>query len=181
MQATKSTVAPMCDGRETNEIKRICFVCTGNTCRSPMAAAVANAMAQKELSLLPASVRDLAMPGFQAFSAGLYAHDGDPIAHQAILALEEANVQPANGLDYHTHTARNLTEKDAAGFDLLIGLTREHAMGLMIRFPHLAQRITFFPVDISDPYGGSLRVYRDCLTEIRSGIASLLFSENCHE
>ena len=42
--------------------RRVCFVCTGNTCRSPMAAAVANAMARKMIGELPEAVRESAVP-----------------------------------------------------------------------------------------------------------------------
>lgn len=174
MQATKPTTAPAHADSDHLEIKRICFVCTGNTCRSPMAAAVANAMALAKISQLPPSIRSLATPEWQAFSAGLYANEGDSIAPNAIRALEEAEIPAAAGLDYHNHVAHTLTDDEADRFDLLIGLTREHALGLMIRFPHLAQRITFFPQDISDPYGGSPALYRDCLEQIRRGVALLL-------
>ena len=64
------------------KILRVCFVCTGNTCRSPMAQAVTNHLAKK-------LGRDLT-----AFSRGLYALDGDPIASCAIAALEGAGIEP---------------------------------------------------------------------------------------
>ena len=174
MQATRPITAPANTDPDQLKIKRICFVCTGNTCRSPMAAAVANAMAQEQIARLPSSIRDLATPEWLAFSAGLFAKEGDPIAPNAIHALEEAEISVTEGLDYHNHTAHTLTDDEADKFDLLIGLTREHAIGLMIRFPHLAQKITFFPQDISDPYGGSPALYRSCLEQIRLGVASLL-------
>ncbi len=159
------------------DIRRVCFVCTGNTCRSPMAAAVANAMAWGQLVRLPDSVRALALPKLEAFSAGIFAHDGEPIAENAVLALENAKISPVEGKDYHNHTAHTLTEHEADSFDLLIGLTREHAMALMIRFPQLAQRITVFPTDIADPYGGSPQRYAQCLEQISDGVRNLLFSE----
>ena len=157
--------------------KRICFVCTGNTCRSPMAAAVANAMAHRELEAFPESMRSMLSPSLVAYSAGICAHNGDPIAANAITALENANIPAVTGLDYHNHTAHTLGEKEADGFDLLIGLTREHAMALLFRFPHLAQRITVFPTDISDPYGGDPEVYRVCLEQIMEGIRVGLFQK----
>ena len=167
--ATSETVKIERDSR------RVCFVCTGNTCRSPMAAAVANAMAWGQLSKLPDPIRALTSPELKAFSAGIFAHDGEPIAENAVKALESANISPVDGMDYHRHTAHTLTEQEAESFDLLIGLTREHAMALMIRFPHLAQRITVFPTDISDPYGGSTETYARCLEQITEGVAALLF------
>ena len=175
-----STVQPTLEKPATDipeNPKRICFVCTGNTCRSPMAAAVANAMAHRELESFPESVRSMMTPRLVAYSAGIYAHNGDPIASNAISALEDANIPAVAGLDYHTHTAHTLGEEEAEGYDLLIGLTREHAMALLIRFPHLAQRITVFPSDISDPYGGNSEVYQVCLEQIAEGIRIGLFDK----
>lgn len=157
--------------------KRICFVCTGNTCRSPMAAAVANALAHRELESFPEAVRPLVSPRLIAHSAGLYASPGDPISQNAVSALEGAGIPAVDGLDYHNHTARTLSESEAETYDLLIGLTREHAFSLLLQFPHLAQRITVFPTDIPDPYGGSPEVYRNCLDRIIEGVSMELFSE----
>lgn len=155
--------------------KRICFVCTGNTCRSPMAAAVANAMAHGELGSYPESLRALMTPRLVAYSAGICAHNGDPIASNAVSALEAASIPVTPGLDYHGHTAHTLGEEEAEGYDLLIGLTKEHALSLLFRFPHLADRITAFPTDISDPYGGTLELYQACLEEITRGVSLGLF------
>ena len=177
MSATEQT-ATLPKIEHTAEMLRVCFVCTGNTCRSPMAEAAANALAQGELKKLPESLRSLATPRLEAFSAGIYAREGDPIAENAVLALEEAEISPTPNHDYKTHTAHYLTADEAAEFDLLIGLTREHAMALLLRFPHLAQKITFFPTDVPDPYGGSPEDYRICLRQITDGVISKLFSED---
>ena len=148
-------VATLPKTEKPNEGLRVCFLCSGNTCRSPMAEAVANALAQRELDTLPPSVRELATPRLEAFSAGIYAREGDPIAENAVLALENAGVVQIPNHDYKKHTAHTLTQKEAEQFDLLIGLTRQHAMALLLQFPHLAQKITVLPKDVPDPYGGS--------------------------
>lgn len=177
MSTLQPTLAPK-EEQTSENIRRVCFVCTGNTCRSPMAAAVANALAHRELQKLPASLRNLAIPELEAFSAGICAHEGDPIAENAVLALEAAEIPVIPHHDYHLHTAHSLTEEEAESYDLLIGLTREHAMTLLIQFPHLAQRITVLPTDVSDPFGGSLEIYAACLEQITQGVRSILFSED---
>lgn len=175
MPTTQPTLAAK-PREDVNQPKKICFVCTGNTCRSPMAEAVANAWAQKELETLPPSCRALALPSLEAFSAGICANEGAPIAAHAVSALEAAGIPALSNHDYRTHTAHTLTEQDAAEYDLLIGLTREHTMALLFRFPHLASRITVFPSDIPDPYGGSAEDYRICLKHITQGISDMLFT-----
>ena len=152
-------------------LKRVCFVCTGNTCRSPMAAAVANAMAAEECSS-----RTLV-----AASAGLYAAFGEPIAQNAVMALERAEIKPVEGRDYHTHTAHTLTAEEAERYDLLIGLGGGHCMELLMRFPHLAQRIVGMPQPIADPYGGDIDTYAGCLEQIIDGVRTLLFSSHWRE
>ncbi len=163
-------------GREPEQ-KRVCFVCTGNTCRSPMAAAVANALARESLRMLPESVRACAVPEWDAFSAGLSARDGDPIARNAVAALEEAEIPVTEGKDYHLHRAHRLTAEEAERYDLLVGLTREHAMALLFAFPQLASRICAFPEDIPDPFGGDGETYRVCLRAIERGVRALFGKE----
>lgn len=150
---------------------RVCFVCTGNTCRSPMAAAVANALAAKEKA-------EMGALKIEAWSAGLYAAEGEPISQNAVAALETMGVAVTAGKDYHTHTAHTLSAEEAERFDLLIGLSGGHCMELLMRFPQVAQRIVGMPVSISDPYGGDLSVYQQCLEEIEKGVRTLLFSSH---
>lgn len=167
---------PVRADRDETKTRRVCFVCTGNTCRSPMAEAVANALSHYRLEGLPEAVRDCATLPVEAFSAGLYACEGDPIAQNAVLALEQAGIETVAEHDYHKHTAHLLNEETAEQFDLLIGMSGSHTMEMMMRFPHLAQKITCMPKPISDPYGGDLERYAACLAEITDGVQELLFA-----
>lgn len=155
----------------------VCFVCTGNTCRSPMAAAVANALAEDAVMAFPESVRLHVTRRLEAFSAGLYAGEGDPISVHAAQALEAAGVATVRDLDYHAHAAHTVTEEDVARADLLVGMSGSHAMELMLRFPAAAKKIVCMPRPISDPFGGDLARYRACLAEITAGVKELFFSE----
>ncbi len=157
-----------CEQRIQATPRRICFVCTGNTCRSPMAAAVANALA---------SARDGETPSLIATSAGLYAGEGDPITPMAVVALEHAGVRAVEGVDYHAHIAHTVTEADANAADLLVAVSGSHAMELLFRFPAAAHKIVCMPQAISDPFGGDLARYETCLGEITEGVKTLLFGE----
>ena len=167
----------MSGGNESARVVRVCFVCTGNTCRSPMAAAVANAVAKKYEKTL----REKNLPTIEAISAGLYANDGDPISLHARDALEMADIPPVKGMDYREHVAHTVNKSDVQASDLIIGLSGGHCMELMMRFPEAAQKIVGMPNSISDPFGGGLAVYRDCLSQIMDGIRQLLFSSVTEE
>lgn len=155
-------------GKTQMQPKRVTFVCTGNTCRSPMAAAVANALIR---------ARDGENSAWVATSAGLYAGEGDPITPHAVEALERAGVEAVKGLDYHAHTAHTVTEADAEAAELLVAVSASHAMELLFRFPEAAHKIVCMPQAISDPFGGDLAGYEACLAEITACVRALLLGE----
>ncbi len=142
------------------KIKRVCFVCTGNTCRSPMAAAYVNGR--------------LSDKGIYAISAGLSPAVGMPISENAVSALEAQGIESAEDNMYKLHTARLITEEDIKNSDEVIGITARHAMALIAAYPQYAGKINAMPRDIPDPYGGSREEYSECLCEIIKGISEML-------
>ncbi|MBQ8401418.1 MAG: low molecular weight protein arginine phosphatase [Clostridia bacterium] len=147
---------------EEPEKKRILFVCTGNTCRSPMAAALYNAK--------------YADPASHAVSAGLAA-DGSGISRNAILALLDMGIRSAEENDYLSHVSHTVTETDMEKADLVIGMTGRHAMRLLMLYPAYASKITAMPADIADPYGGDGQAYRSCLEQIDRALAEMFLPE----
>ncbi len=135
-----------CPPKET-----VLFVCTGNTCRSPMCAALFN-------DRFAGLTR-------HAVSAGLYA-DGSGISENAVRALENAGVRCTDGNDYVHHVSRNVTEEMVAEAEAVVGVTSSHAMQLMMKFPAYASKIAVLPTEISDPFGGDLARYEACLGDI---------------
>ena len=193
---------PDCSGKEPHG-RLICFVCTGNTCRSPMAEAVFNHLVSREAQAdawmdaacsghcsvcgrcggededgdKPEPTADAPSDRPRAISAGLSACPGDPISENAVLALERAGIPSEPGNDYRKHTAQPIDYALLQQCDLIVGISQSHAMRLLFAFPELASRITAMPHDIPDPFGGSLADYEQCLRALTAGIEEMFFSD----
>ena len=93
--------------------------------------------------------------------------DGAPISSGALEALRGAGIPPHPENDYTLHRARTVTEEMMTEADEVIAISTRHAMELMLRFPQYTGKIRTLPMDIADPYGGDLAVYRQCLMQLR--------------
>ena len=144
----------------------VLFVCTGNTCRSPMAAALLNHLCAPR-EICSACPDNGASGAYTATSAGLCATEGDPITPAAAKALREAGVVSTSANRYEAHRAHRVNEADVATADIIVAITAAHAMELMLRFPDAASKIRTLPMDIADPFGGSDELYRTCLSQLR--------------
>ncbi len=166
-----------CMGEITDQTpaRRILFVCTGNTCRSPMAAALLNHTVRSR-PVCAACADSSESPALVAASAGLYAADGAPMTPAAVRALQVAGVVPVAVSDYTAHRARTVTAELLAEADEVIAMTAAHAMELMMRFPEHAAKIETLPMDIADPYGGDDATYRACLDMLSCAITLRWFS-----
>ena len=142
-----------------NKVTKICFVCTGNTCRSPMAAAVCNHLLKDKECY--------------AVSAGLYAAEGMPISENACKALEKEEIPSDRNNPYRNHRAANIDDQLIRSCDRVIGISESHTIELISRFPAMVSKIYSMPRDISDPYGGDISIYSECLGEIIKGIKEL--------
>ena len=134
--------------------RKICFVCTGNTCRSPMAEAMFNHLAKKK------RLR------FSVSSAGLSAVNGDPISENAVKALKKAGVECTPENDYENHTAKMLDEQMANEADEIVAISSSHMMHLLLTYPQHAHKLSVFPIDIPDPFMYGEEEYEKCLTAI---------------
>lgn len=139
---------------------RLLFVCTGNTCRSPMAEAIARQLADERALDVTAS------------SAGTSAWDGAPASDGALLvALEE-------GLDLSMHRAQVLSRELVAAADLILVMSPHHGERAIVLggegrthllTDYAARTTTGRPVQ--DPFGGQLDLYRATLVELSSEMA----------
>ena len=138
---------------------KIAFVCTGNTCRSPMA----QVLAQKAIAArLGIPLERLAEFGFEVRSMGAFAGPGMPAADHGVRAMQ------AEGLDLTRHSSTPLTEETVAGLDRIFGLTHSHVDAALSRVEE-AQVELLDPEgsDVPDPIGGDLEHYQACAQRIQ--------------
>jgi protein-tyrosine-phosphatase len=126
---------------------RILFVCTGNTCRSAMAQALA-------VPLFGAK--------FTISSAGTHASDGDGASNHAVSVMGEREI------DLKAHRSRLVTVELLAEADLVLAMTPQHkaAVAAMHTEVYTLGEYAGCGTAVSDPYGGDLLVYRRCAEEI---------------
>jgi len=137
------------------------FVCSGNTCRSPMAAAIGNFEIATRLGL---PITAIAHGNVRALSAGISAHVGSPMTAETKEALRLIGVPP-NG-----HRSSNLTEELAHSVEKIFCMTRDHRDAVIAMVPDVAQKTRCLDPagDVEDPTGGSLSDYVNCAHRIRS-------------
>lgn len=126
---------------------KILFVCTGNTCRSPMAEGLAKNL----------------FPKYSFSSAGLFANQNDFVSTNAVLAMKDY------GIDITEHKPTQLTAKIAAEYDYIIPMTSSHKQVLLSSGIN-PDKILMFNEEISDPFGGDLEIYRICAKQLEENI-----------
>ena len=127
---------------------KILFVCTGNTCRSPMAEGIFRA--------------EMEQRGFENImcqSAGLSPVEGDPVSENAVVVMKEI------GVDISEHTARRFTPEEINVWDVYFTMSKTHAY-ILVQAGVPAERV-FVPEYIEDPYGGDLETYRRVRDKLR--------------
>lgn len=132
---------------------RIALVCTGNTCRSPMAEGLARALLEKALQ-----TDEIGDFGFEVRSMGVAANVGEPASRHAVAVLREA------GIEFSSHRARAAQSMNLAGFERIYCMTRSHRAALLGSLPpgHPVAVELLDPEgrDVPDPIGGSVDDYR---------------------
>lgn len=135
---------------ETKNIKSVLFVCTGNTCRSPMAEVL---LADR-------------LPELTVSSAGLATVAGLPASIGAIDAMD------AMGLNLDYHRSRQLSSYLLADADLVLCMSNSHKETILSALPEMTDKVftlgeyAGMPQDIADPFGGDSEEYTACAEQL---------------
>lgn len=141
-------------------IVNVLFVCTGNTCRSPMAAAIFNHKWKDK---------------GQAKSVGIFAAEGEAVAYHSIQILKE------QGIDLQ-HQSAQITEEHVDWAELILTMTASHKAMVLSQYPKATDKTFTIKeyvdkqatnIDVLDPYGGDLQVYHSTYTELNDLINRL--------
>jgi protein-tyrosine-phosphatase len=145
---------------EASSVKHILFVCTGNTCRSPMAEAI---------------LKNKNIDGIEVKSAGIYADYGSDASVNAKKVLESNNI-------IHQHQSSPLTKDHLDWADLILTMTGSHKSAILQQYPETAVKVYTLKefsgegagIDVTDPFGGSVGTYQGTYQELEQLIEKVI-------
>ncbi len=144
-------------------MKKLVFICTGNTCRSPMAQGLFIKYLKERSS----------ERSYEVVTAGLNATPGERASPEALTVMEEV------GIDLSAHRTQTVTEEILLEADLILTMTKGHRDYLKQMFGENENLYSLYEClgdekDVKDPYGWGEDAYRACRDELEAAIKLLL-------
>ena len=147
---------------------KIMFICTGNICRSAMAH-----------WLMEKKIKDNNLNNIEVYSSGVFAEPGDKSTYSAIEVMEEY------GVDLTNHKATHITQSKIEEMDLVLCATTSHKYSVLQMYPSLIGKVYTMKqyvstnedeqdLDIKDPWGYDIEIYRFCAAEIDKCLEKLI-------
>ena len=148
---------------------KIMFICTGNICRSAMAEAMFKKLAKEKNKEI------------EVYSSGTTAYTGDKCTDNAIEVMNEY------GINIKNHRATNIKESNIEQMDLILCATASHKQMVDYLYPNLKDKVYTIKefaqknekekeenINISDPWGYEVQVYRSCAKEIYESLQKII-------
>jgi protein arginine phosphatase len=146
--------------RRLGSMQRILFVCTGNTCRSPMAEAI---------------LKSKKIDGLEVKSAGIYAATGSEASAHAKQVLRSHHIE-------HNHSSTMLNIESVQWADLILTMTGSHKNAILQQYSGASGKVFTlkeftgegYDVDVVDPFGGNLAIYQETYQELEKLITKAI-------
>ena len=141
------------------EKTKVLFICSMNTCRSPMAAAILSQFGGDR---------------FAASSAGTLVFGASPIGRMAAFTLESVGIDKYN---YIPHRSRQLTERLMKENDIIVAMSAGHRDIIIRLFPEYAEKVRVFSENVGDFARGDIVAYQKAYVLLKKGIFDMFLSE----
>ena len=144
---------------------KIMFICTGNICRSAMAHYMLSKKAKEQNK------------NIEVYSCGIWAQNGDIPTYEGKQVMKEYDI------DISTHRATNIRNSNIAEMDVILCATNNHKRCVIEMYPELEEKVftmkeyagyPSYDLDIKDPWGYGIDVYKECAKEIEECIEKML-------